>query len=188
MPKTVKKQMARKRAAQNASRRQSLIDERKAEGRARLEENKAKREADLKQSIADSSKKNRLKTMKKGGRFPDLTGDGKVTFADILKGRGVKKAGKGMKYEGGGKLDRGGNATKEYKKQKGKEAKHYRKGMIAKTKAGESIHRTMRKRAARKADAVSGKFKDSNEKSNYTYASFKNGGKKAMYGMKHKNK
>ena len=28
--------------------------------------------------------------MKKGG-FPDLTGDGKVTRADILKGRGVIK-------------------------------------------------------------------------------------------------
>ena len=27
--------------------------------------------------------------MKKGSKFPDLTGDGKVTFADILKGRGV---------------------------------------------------------------------------------------------------
>jgi hypothetical protein len=25
----------------------------------------------------------------KGGKFPDLTGDGKVTKADILKGRGV---------------------------------------------------------------------------------------------------
>ena len=24
--------------------------------------------------------------------FPDLTGDGKVTFADVLKGRGVNKA------------------------------------------------------------------------------------------------
>jgi len=30
-------------------------------------------------------------TMKRGG-FPDLTGDGKVTRADILKGRGVKLA------------------------------------------------------------------------------------------------
>ena len=29
--------------------------------------------------------------MKKGGSFPDLTGDGKVTFKDILKGRGVIK-------------------------------------------------------------------------------------------------
>ena len=31
------------------------------------------------------------KEFKKGSgkKFPDLTGDGKVTFADILKGRGV---------------------------------------------------------------------------------------------------
>ena len=28
---------------------------------------------------------------KKKGKFPDLTGDGKVTKADILKGRGVKR-------------------------------------------------------------------------------------------------
>ena len=26
---------------------------------------------------------------KKGGKFPDLTGDGKVTMADVLEGRGV---------------------------------------------------------------------------------------------------
>ena len=33
--------------------------------------------------------------MKKGGKakFPDLTGDGKVTRADILKGRGVFRKG-----------------------------------------------------------------------------------------------
>ena len=32
--------------------------------------------------------------LKKGGKaFPDLTGDGKVTRADILKGRGVFKKG-----------------------------------------------------------------------------------------------
>lgn len=29
----------------------------------------------------------------KGGSFPDLTGDGKVTKADVLKGRGVIKKG-----------------------------------------------------------------------------------------------
>ena len=33
--------------------------------------------------------------VKKGG-FPDLTGDGKVTFKDILKGRGVIKKKGGM--------------------------------------------------------------------------------------------
>jgi len=33
------------------------------------------------------------KKMAKGGSFPDLTGDGKVTRADVLKGRGVFKKG-----------------------------------------------------------------------------------------------
>ena len=33
--------------------------------------------------------------VKKGG-FPDLTGDGKVTFKDVLKGRGVVKKKGGM--------------------------------------------------------------------------------------------
>ena len=42
------------------------------------------------------------KMMKKGGKkkFPDLTGDGKVTRADILKGRGVfRKGGNGKVKE-----------------------------------------------------------------------------------------
>lgn len=43
--------------------------------------------------------------MKSKKKFPDLNKDGKVTFADVLKGRGVKKAGKGMKYNDGGKYD-----------------------------------------------------------------------------------
>jgi hypothetical protein len=35
--------------------------------------------------------------VKKGGkRFPDLTGDGKITFKDVLKGRGVIKKKGGM--------------------------------------------------------------------------------------------
>jgi hypothetical protein len=35
--------------------------------------------------------------VKKGGKgFPDLTGDGKVTFKDVLKGRGVIKKKGGM--------------------------------------------------------------------------------------------
>ena len=50
--------------------------------------------------------------MKKGGKFPDLTGDGKVTQKDILKGRGVPgfKAGgkKGPKgYAKGGMKSKG---------------------------------------------------------------------------------
>jgi len=34
---------------------------------------------------------NPKKSADKKKKFPDLTGDGKVTFADILKGRGVKR-------------------------------------------------------------------------------------------------
>jgi len=39
------------------------------------------------------NKKVTKQTYKKGGSFPDLTGDGKVTKADVLKGRGVFKKG-----------------------------------------------------------------------------------------------
>ena len=67
-------------------------------------------------------------TYAKGGKFPDLTGDGKVTKADILKGRGViakdgtriaKRAAKADAkakkiYENGGKVEK--LATKSVKK------------------------------------------------------------------------
>ena len=55
----------------------------------------------IREKIAPKKKMDRLKElkkelgMKKGGKpkFPDLTGDGKVTRADILKGRGVFRKG-----------------------------------------------------------------------------------------------
>ena len=55
----------------------------------------------IKEKILPKKKKDRLEElrkelgMKKGGKakFPDLTGDGKVTQADILKGRGVFRKG-----------------------------------------------------------------------------------------------
>lgn len=37
---------------------------------------------------------------KSGGSFPDLTGDGKVTRADVLKGRGVIKKSGGQAHPG----------------------------------------------------------------------------------------
>jgi len=40
------------------------------------------------------------KVKKDGKAFPDLTGDGKVTFKDVLKGRGVIKKKGGMIKEG----------------------------------------------------------------------------------------
>lgn len=60
--------------------------------------------------------------VKKKGKFPDLTGDGKVTKADILKGRGVKRmrgggmAKKKMMAKGGmakKKMRSGGMAMKK---------------------------------------------------------------------------
>ena len=51
--------------------------------------------------------------MMKGGKvkgkkgFPDLTGDGKVTFKDILKGRGVIKKKGGMIKKGMHKMPNG---------------------------------------------------------------------------------
>jgi len=46
--------------------------------------------------------------VKKGGKaFPDLTGDGKVTFKDVLKGRGVIKKKGGMIKEAMHKMPSG---------------------------------------------------------------------------------
>ena len=51
---------------------------------------------------AMGGKKKMAPGMKAGGKFPDLTGDGKVTKKDVLKGRGVP----GFK-EGGKKVSKG---------------------------------------------------------------------------------
>jgi hypothetical protein len=56
--------------------------------------------------------------VKKGG-FPDLTGDGKVTFKDVLKGRGVIKKKGGMIKEGMHKMP-GGKKMKNSDMKKGK--------------------------------------------------------------------
>ena len=54
---------------------------------------RAKKDADnlIKESLKTGFKKGGPvdKKKKNGKKFPDLTGDGKVTFADVLKGRGV---------------------------------------------------------------------------------------------------
>tara|TARA_R100001129_G_scaffold162387_1_gene127578 strand:- start:219 stop:725 length:507 start_codon:yes stop_codon:yes gene_type:complete len=81
----------------------------------------------------------KVKEYKKGGKFPDLTGDGKVTFADVLKGRGVgeKKAMGGMKmpkYMMGGKMKKfkkGGMAGLS-----GPQKEVYRRGLAAYMSSG----------------------------------------------------
>ena len=45
---------------------------------------------DVKKIEKTFGKKNK-KVVKKKKKFPDLNKDGKVTFADVLKGRGVKE-------------------------------------------------------------------------------------------------
>lgn len=53
------------------------------------------------------------KVMKKAkGGFPDLNKDGKVTKADILQGRGVKKMAMGGKCRGMGAATKGGNYSR----------------------------------------------------------------------------
>jgi len=59
------------------------------------------------------------KVMKyKGGGMPDLTGDGKVTRADVLKGRGVKlnMGGRVPTYAGMPMMAEGGMVKKKKKK------------------------------------------------------------------------
>jgi predicted flap endonuclease-1-like 5' DNA nuclease len=52
----------------------------------------------------DAYERVKPKPFRKGG-MPDLTGDGKVTRADVLKGRGVfKHGGKVKKYASGGSV------------------------------------------------------------------------------------
>lgn len=74
-------------------------------------------------------KKGGMKTKMKKGGFPDLTGDGKVTRADVLKGRGVfKKGGSIMKTAG--KTTTG--VVSDYKGYKGPKVK----AQVAKVKKG----------------------------------------------------
>ena len=69
--------------------KQNVLDRKAIVGGA-----KNKRDSKRLMKKADELVKGALKGFKKGGpvdkkKFPDLTGDGKVTFADVLKGRGV---------------------------------------------------------------------------------------------------
>ena len=49
--------------------------------------------------VAKKYMKKPAKGFKAGGKLPDLTGDGKVTQADVLKGRGVFKKGGAVKKQ-----------------------------------------------------------------------------------------
>ena len=77
--------------------------------------------------------------MKKGGRsFPDLTGDGKVTRADVLKGRGVFNiGGRANLLEEMGRIDSekmNPNRRAEKKRVIGELNRGYKKGGLIKGK------------------------------------------------------
>lgn len=82
------------------------------------------------------------KKMKDGGKsFPDLTGDGKVTKADILKGRGViKNGGKMKKAKSGASLS---PSNKSVSSELGGYKKVIGKNYAGKAKSGASVVKKM---------------------------------------------
>ncbi len=68
----------------------------------------ASKTEDLLEKLSDYKRNQYGNKYKEGGKFPDLTGDGKVTMADILKGRGVKSG----KFEQGGEVKGDGYSIK----------------------------------------------------------------------------
>ena len=71
--------------------------------------------------------------MKSGG-FPDLTGDGKVTQADILQGRGVTKKAKGGMMKSKGMSKGGAMKTKGMSKGGAMKKKGYAMGGAVRSK------------------------------------------------------
>ena len=104
------RQVPEKRTKGSGKKGEFVVDKIERKGKARgglanavdkLKEKPKKKKDNIKEKILPEKKKNRLEElrkelgMEKGGKakFPDLTGDGKVTKADILKGRGVFRKG-----------------------------------------------------------------------------------------------
>ena len=107
---TFSKEVPRKRTKGTGKKGEFVVDKIERKGKAmggpinekvkKFLKEKPKKD-NIKEKILPKKKKDRLEELrkelglKKGGKakFPDLTGDGKVTRADILKGRGVFRKG-----------------------------------------------------------------------------------------------
>jgi hypothetical protein len=102
------KQVPEKRTKGTGKKGEFVVDKIERKGKAmggpikiKKKELGKEKQKSIKEKIMPKKKMDRLKElrkelgMKKGGKakFPDLTGDGKVTRADILKGRGVFRKG-----------------------------------------------------------------------------------------------
>tara|TARA_R100000149_G_C5785166_1_gene79260 strand:- start:80 stop:610 length:531 start_codon:yes stop_codon:yes gene_type:complete len=97
------------------------IPNEKAHGKNQLSNSPMKKGSSLSEDQKKKISEN--KSYKKGGKFPDLTGDGKVTQADILKGRGV--------FKKGGKTKKGGMAGLD-----AAEKQVYKRGLAAYMSSG----------------------------------------------------
>ena len=81
----------------------------------------------IKEFMSKPGVKTKLKPMLKKGGFPDLNKDGKITKADILKGRGVFKKGGEPKLGSGERFKKlSGSVAQQYMK-KGKSAEEAKK-------------------------------------------------------------
>ena len=106
------KEDAKKVAAQRSAEEAAAAERRRRAASRETTSSDAKLEQaakDKEQAMKDKQSKDAYERVKpqpfrKGG-MPDLTGDGKVTRADVLKGRGVfKRGGSTKKYAAGGSV------------------------------------------------------------------------------------
>ena len=102
------KEVAAQRRAEEAAaaeRRRRAASREATSSDAKLEQAAEDEEQAMKDKQSkDAYERVKPKPFRKGG-MPDLTGDGKVTRADVLKGRGVfKHGGKVKKYASGGSV------------------------------------------------------------------------------------
>jgi hypothetical protein len=72
------------------------------EERIRREQERKDKEAEMERKMREAYERVQSESVAgmKAGGMPDLTGDGKVTRADVLKGRGVFKSGGSVKKFG----------------------------------------------------------------------------------------
>ena len=102
------KEVAAQRRAEEAAaaeRRRRAASREATSSDAKLEQAAKDKEQAMKdKQMREAYERAEVKPFRKGG-MPDLTGDGKVTRADVLKGRGVfKRGGSTKKYAAGGSV------------------------------------------------------------------------------------
>ena len=98
--------MRREQEAAAAERRRRAAAREASSSDAKLEQaTKDQTQAAKDRQMREAAERAKRMPMFRKGGMPDLTGDGKVTRADVLKGRGVfKRCGSVKKYASGGSV------------------------------------------------------------------------------------